>query len=476
MLQISILDKVLRLCLDILSFFCLGGSIMSTKAVQKQQILFTTGNIPKSILAFCGPFLLGILVQNLYGAVDLFVVGQYATTADVSAVTIGSQLMAIVTQLIIGFATGITILIGQYFGAKDKKGLTRTVGASVTLFGISAFILMATYIILHKQFILAVQTPAEAVRAAEQYLLACSFGIVFIVGYNVVSNILTGLGDSKTSFIIILIACIINIVLDVILVKYFYLGALGAAIATTAAQAGSFFFSLIYLKRKGLGFPFSRSDIRFDKMQSIRIIKIGGPVAIQNVMVSFSFLFITAIINQIGLVASAAVGIVEKLITFLFVPATAMGTSVGTASSQNLGAGQPERARKCMWWGIMLAFSAAVLITLYCQIGGATLTGLLSKDREVVLLAASYLKSYILDILMVSLIFPMNGFFNSCGKSWFSLVHSLVTTFAVRIPMAYFLSRTAESSLFLIGFAAPASTLVSVIMCIIFLKWGDSRR
>ncbi|MGL5437173.1 MAG: MATE family efflux transporter [Lachnospiraceae bacterium] len=439
------------------------------KSAVKQESSFTSGSIPKAMFKFSGPYMLGILVQNLYGAVDLFVVGHYATTADVSAVTTGSQMMTIVTQLIIGFATGITILIGQYCGAKDKKSLSRTVGTSIILFGTAAVILTAVYLLLHGQFVAVMQTPPEAVTATKQYLFYCSLGIVFIIGYNVISSILTGMGDSKTPFLFILVACLINVVLDIILVKYIGWGAQGAAIATTTAQAGSFLFSLLFLRYRGMGFSCSGTDLHVDKTQAGKILRIGGPVALQNVLVSASFLFITAIINQIGVAASAAAGVVEKLITFLFVPATAMGTTVGTASSQNIGAGQLDRARQTIWWGILIAFIPAAIITICCQLFGTAMAGIFNKDSEVITLAASYLSSYILDILMVSFVFCMNGYFNSRGKSWFSLLHSLLTTFAVRVPLAFLLSRFEGSSLFLIGFAAPISTLVSLILCIIFL-------
>ena len=431
---------------------------------------FLSGSIPKSMLVFVGPYMLGVLLQNLYGAVDLFVVGHYAATADVSAVTIGSQLMSIVTQLIIGFATGITMLIGQSYGAKDERGLSRTTGASILLFAVAAAILTAIYLGFYRALVAAMQTPVEAVGATEAYLFACAVGIPFIVGYNVVASILTGMGDAKTPFVFIAVACMINIVLDFALVKYLHMGALGAAIATTLAQAGSFFFSLLFLRRRGLGFSLSRADIRFDPAQIGRVAKIGGPVAVQNVLVGASFLFMTAIINQMGLIASAAVGVVEKLITFLFVPAIALGTAVGTASAQNLGAGQQNRARRSMWWGILMALVPAIPIAVFCQFGGETLTRILARDAEVVSMAADYLRSYILDIIMVSFVFCMNGYFNSCGKSWFSLVHSLVTTFAVRVPCAFLLSRAAGASLFLIGWASPASTLVSLVMCLVFLS------
>lgn len=450
---------------------------MSIKAMRKSnlqkkgEINFVSGNLAKELLRFSGPFMLGLLVQNLYGAVDLLVVGNFSTTADVSAVTIGSQLMTIVTQLIIGFATGITVLVGQSFGANDKKRLSKIVGSSIFLFGIAAVLLTAIYLFCNNLFVSLMKTPTEAISATKNYLFACSIGIVFIIGYNIINSILTGLGDSKTPFIFILIACAINVVLDIVLVKFFNMGAFGAAIATTVAQAGSLIFALIFIKIKGLGFSVSKKDVRFNKIESINIFKIGAPVAVQNVLVGISFLFIISIINQMGLAASAAVGVVEKLINFLFVPAIGMGTAVASASSQNLGAGKPKRAKQCLCYGVIIAVIPSVLICVFFQFFGETLTSLFGNTPEVISLSASYLKSYIVDIIMVAFVFCFNGYFNSYNRSWFSLLHSLITTFAVRIPVAYLLSSLENTSLYLIGWASPLSTFVSLIICLVFLYW-----
>lgn len=442
-----------------------------TTAKKKHELTFTSGNLVTAILKFAGPFMLGVLVQNLYGAVDLMVVGQFATTADVSAVTVGSQIINLATQLIIGFASGITILIGRDFGAKDFPRLKKVTGASVFLFGGIGLALTVLYLVFGSHFITMAQTPQAAVAATRNYLYICALGIPFITGYNIINSILTGLGNSKTPFIFITVACCINIVMDLILVTGFHLGAAGAAIATTLAQIGSVVFALLYIRKKGLGFSFHSSELKFSQNSAMQIIKIGTPVAVQNVLVSLSFVFITAIVNQMGLSESAAVGAVEKLITFLFVPVTSLSTAVSTACAQNLGASQPDRAKKALGYGIVMALIPSVLICLYCQWFGTTLTSLFSKDTQVVMLAANYLRSYIFDVIAVAFIFCMNGYFNSRGYSWFSLTHSLITTFAVRVPAAYLLSKMTNSSLYLIGWAAPASTLASLLLCLPFLAY-----
>lgn len=436
----------------------------------------TQGSISKAMLRFAGPFLLTIIVQNLYGAVDLLVVGQFATTADVSAVTIGSQLMSMVTQLVIGFATGTTVLIGQYFGAKNEEGLSKVTGTSITIFCSFALVITGAFLLTYKFFIGLMQTPAEAITATGEYIFVCTIGIVFITGFNIISSLMMGIGNTKTPFLFIIVACIINIVLDVVLVKYVNLGALGAGIATTMAQAGSVLFAIIYLRKKGLGYKFVKKDLKPEKRMVGRIIKIGGPVAIQNIMVGVSFLFITAVINTRGLLESASVGVVEKLINFLFMPAIAFGSAVSTMSAQNIGAGKPERAKKSMWYGIIMALIPSIIVVIFCQFGGALLTGIFTNDAQVRLIADNYLRSYVIDCVLVCFIFAMNGYFNSSGYSWFTLSHSLLTTFALRIPLSFMFNAIENSTLYMIGWAAPLSSLASVILCGLFMVYLSRRK
>lgn len=431
---------------------------------------FTNGNLTKAMLRFVGPYLLGIIVQNLYGAVDLFVVGHYGTTADVSAVTIGSQIMGMLTQLVIGFATGITVLIARYFGAGKKRQLAQATGSAVVLFGVFALAITVAVVLPHRFIVSLMQTPAQAVGPAQSYLLICAAGLVFIVGYNVISCILMGLGDTRTPFLFISVACIINVVFDILLVRYLHWGAMGAAVATTGAQAGSVLFSLLYLKKRGLGFAFTAKDIKPCKKQTLEMLKIGGPVAVQNALVGASFLFITAIINQMGLVASAAVGVVEKLINFLLMPALAFGAAVATVSAQNIGAGLLPRANKSLARGIVMALVPSAFIVVFCQFAAPALASFFTKDTGVIAIAASYLGSYVFDCVMCSFVFCMNGYFNSRGYAWFTLLHSMLATFIVRVPLSFVFARVMDASFFVIGMAAPLSTLVSLLLCTFFAR------
>ena len=290
-------------------------------------------------MIFALPYMFSNLLQVFYGSADLFVVGQFGHTFDVSGVSIGSQAMALITNLVLGLTTGVTVLLGQYLGSKSYRDLSKTIGGAIVLFLIIALGLTFVMLSFNNEITLLMNTPKEAIEATKSYLSICSAGIIFIVGYNVVSSILRGLGDSKTPLLFVFIACMINIVVDFVLVGYFHMGAKGAAIATVSAQGFSFFFALVYLCKKGIGYSFYKEDICFSKYIQ-KIMQIGFPLGLQSVLVNISFLIITIIANQMGLIASASLGVVEKLMGFLMLPAIALGSALASLIALNVGAKQ----------------------------------------------------------------------------------------------------------------------------------------
>lgn len=434
------------------------------------------GSVFKSLMLFAIPFMLSNLLQVLYGATDLFVVGHFASTSDVSAVSIGSQTMAMLTNLILGFTTGITVLLGQFFGAKKEKELAATVGSSIILFTIIAIIISIVLFVFNHQIVDLMHTPNDAIKATRNYLYICSLGTVFIVGYNAVSAILRGIGDSKTPLLFVFIACIINIIVDFMLVDKYQMGASGAAIATVLAQAGAFIFSLVYLKYKGLGFRFSHHDISFNRIMINKITKVGLPIGLQSALVGISFLLITVIVNGMGLVASASVGVVEKLIEFLMLPAMALGNAVATMTAQNFGANQYDRAYKSMRYGIMFCLSISFVVTIICQIDGTIFTRIFSSDQAVIQNAALYLKTYSFDCLCTSFIFCYNGYLNGGGYTVFTMIHSLLSTFILRIPLTLLISKLSGITLFHMGIASPLASSASIIMCIIYIRHLNIKR
>lgn len=435
---------------------------------QKNELL--DGKISSALLKFAAPFLLASFLQALYGAVDLFVVGQFAGSAAVSAVAIGSQVMMTITGIILGISTGGTVLIARRIGEKNPEKAASAVGTLTVLFVILACILTPVMLLLNHQAVSLMQTPAEAVADARTYIFICSCGIPCIIGYNAVSGIFRGIGDSKTPVYFIVIACVVNIAGDFFFSGWLKMGAAGAAAATVGAQMVSFLAFLLYIRKKGLPFAFGRKDIRLQGEDGAAILKVGFPLALQDALVNISFLAITAIVNTLGLTASAAVGIVEKIMGFAFLPAGAFASAVATMSAQNLGAGRPERARSSYRYGVFYSLIFGVAVCVFEQFFPEILPRIFSQDQAVVRAAGQYLRSYTIDCVLVSFVFCTNSYFNGYGKSFISFAHSMVATFCVRIPATYFFSRYATDSLYVMGLAAPAASLVSIIICSFFLR------
>ena len=439
----------------------------------EQKNLLIEGSIFKNLMRFSFPFLLASLLQALYGAADLFVVGQYADSAAVSAVAIGSQVMQTITGVILGITTGGTILIGQYLGAKREKDMAKTIGTIICVFGFLSVALTILMVLFTNPIARIMHTPAEAMKYTQQYIFVCSCGIPFIIGYNAVSGILRGMGDSKTPLYFIAIACVINITVDIILVDFFKMGAVGAAVATVGAQGISFLLAVLFLWKKGFPFEFRKKYIWLFPKKAKIIFHLGLPIALQDGLINISFLLITTIINTMGLTASAAVGVVEKIIVFAMLPPTAFASAIAVMTAQNMGAGKVERAQKSLYAGIACSLVIGIAFWVYSQISPESITSLFSNDKEVIYTAAIYLKSYSLDCILVCFIFCMNSFFSGCGHPIFPMVHSLIATFLIRIPVSFFLSRIEGITLYKIGFGAPLATFISLIMCIIYMKYGS---
>lgn len=440
--------------------------------MRKQHTSLTEGKIVPSLLEFAVPFLLANLLQALYGATDLFVIGRFSNAAEVSAVAVGSQVMQTITGIVLGLATGGTILIGQYWGAKKNRDVARTIGTIIWAFSIIAVVLTIVMALSTGMITTLMRTPKEAAPYARQYIFICSCGIIFIVGYNVVSGILRGLGDSKTPLLFVAVACAVNMVLDVVLVHTFHMGAAGAALATIFSQAISLLLAILFLKKRGFAFEFSHSDVRLDRPRAKKILRLGLPIALQDGLINISFLLITVITNAMGLIASASVGVVEKIIIFAMLPLSAFSSAVAVMTAQNVGAGKRSRAEKSMYAGIGCSLVFGVAFYVYAQVNAASLTSLFSTDAAVIRTAALYLRSYSLDCILVCFVFCPDAFFSGCGHTLFPLLHSLISTFLVRVPMSLFLSRIPGMTLYGIGFTAPSTTLLSIVMCAFYLKSG----
>ncbi|MCR4742169.1 MAG: MATE family efflux transporter [Treponema sp.] len=430
-----------------------------------ETILFTEGRIAPRLVRFALPVLGALFLQSFYGAVDLLVVGQFGTAADVSAVATGTMMMQTITFIITGLAMGTTIQMGQALGANKKDKAANIVGSSLIFFVILALVVTVLMIFLTRPFALLMQTPAQAFDKTLAYVHICSAGTLFIAGYNVLGGLFRGMGDSKTPLLTVLVACIINIFGDLLFVAVFKMAAAGAAYATVLAQALSVIFCLIVVKKKGLPFDFSRRNIRWDGPLIQLVIKTGAPISLQDGLVTISFLVIAAIINRLGLIASAGVGVAERVCGFIMLVPSAFSQSLSAFVAQNVGARKYDRAKKALLYSIMASLACGILIGSAAFFRGDLLAAIFSKDKEVIAAAHSYLKAYAIDTLFVSFLFCFIGYFNGCGRTTFVMIQGIVGAFCVRIPVSYLMSLTANPSLFRIGLATPSSTLVQIILC-----------
>ncbi len=428
------------------------------------------GPLLPTLLKFTFPILLSILLQTTYGTVDLLVVGQFASVADVSGVTIGSQIMVTITSFCTGLSMGTTILLGQYIGSRQKEKTSKTVGVSLFLFSLLAVIITLGILILNDQIIALMKTPTESMTQTKSYLTFCGMGAVFIVSYNLLGSIFRGIGDSKTPLIAVAIACVVNIVMDLILVAVLGMGASGAALATTIAQATSVVLSICMIRKQTLPFTFVKETISFDFFYVKRIITLGLPIALQSVLVSVSFLFVTSIINVFGVTASAAVGIVEKITGLVMIVPQAFMQSLSAFTAQNIGAGKWKRASKGLRYGITFSLVFGVVTTYLSAFHGTIFTQIFTSDPQITESALLYLKSYSIDIMLVAIMFSMTGYFNGCGKTAFVMIQCVFGAFCIRIPLAYFFSTLEHTSLFIIGLATPSSTIFQVILCMVYYR------
>ena len=431
----------------------------------KQTQNFTEGKIFSPLIRFALPVLLALFLQTMYGAVDLLVVGQFGNSADVSAVSTGSLVMQTVTVVITSLAMGLTVLVGRKIGEGFKEEAGSIIGSGIWLFAVIAMVLSAAMVCAAPALAQLMHAPVEAFDKTVEYIVICSAGTVFIVAYNLVGSIFRGIGDSTMPLVTVAIACVLNIIGDLVLVAGFHMGTAGAAIATVFAQAVSVALSLVIIRRKELPFTFRAKDIRPKADYIKQILFLGVPIALQELLVSISFLAITAIVNGLGLTISAGVGVAEKLCGFVMLVPSAYMQAMSAFVAQNMGAGKPERARKALLCGITSSLAVGAVMGYFTFFHGDILAGMFAKDAPVIAAAAEYLKAYAIDCLLTAFLFCFIGYFNGTGATLFVMLQGIIGAFGVRLPVSWLVSRQATATLFHIGLATPASTLVQIVLC-----------
>lgn len=427
----------------------------------------TNGSVLKNIAYFSLPYLLSYFLQTLYGLADLFIIGQFEGVASTTAVSIGSQVMHMLTVMIVGLAMGSTVCIGQAVGAGDKKHASAAIGNTVTLFMLLSVVITALFLALVRPIVSVMSTPAEAADGTRAYLTICFIGIPFITAYNIISSIFRGLGDSKSPMIFIAVACAANIALDYIFIGAMGLGPAGAALGTTLSQAISVVFSLVVILRRKSGISLERRDLHPQRDTMGRLLRIGVPVAAQDGLIQIAFIVITVIANRRGLDAAAAVGIVEKIISFVFLVPSSMLSTVSALCAQNIGAGKQARAEQTLRYAVIIAVSFGIIIALLTQFISEQAVGLFTPDVIVITLGGQYLRGYIWDALFAGIHFCFSGYFCACGRSEISFIHNISAIALVRIPGVYLTSKLFPDTLLPMGLATAAGSLLSVIICVI---------
>ncbi len=437
---------------------------------------FTRGAILSKLIGFALPMLLALFLQAMYGAIDLLVVGRFGISADVSAVSTGSQIMQTVTFMIEGVSMGITVLAGHRIGEGNNKEAGRVIGSGIALFAMIAVGATAVMLACARPLAALMRAPEEAFGRTVSYIFVCSAGMIFIVAYNLIGSIFRGVGNSRVPLMTVAIACAFNIIGDLVFVAGFKLGVAGAALATVMAQGVSVLLSLIIIKRVKMPFRLTRRDIRLRKRIVKRILFLGIPIALQDLLVSISFLVILAIVNSLGLVASAGVGVAEKLCAFIMLVPSAYMQSMSAFVAQNIGAERYDRAKKALLCGILSSLAVGVVMFYVSFFQGDKLSTIFTSDPEVIAAAASYLKAYAFDCILTSFLFCFSGYFNGCGKTMFNMAQGVLGAFCVRIPVSYFVSRIAGVPLFYIGLATPCSTIVQIILCLIYFMITENKK
>jgi putative MATE family efflux protein len=446
--------------------------------MEKIENNLSEGSVLKKLVMFAIPFLISNIVQSFYNVADMLIAGNFCGTESMSGVTIGGQFTVILTNIIIGLCVGGTVLIGQYVGSNSREALKRVTATLITLLLILSLIIMVVMLTFRDTALHLIRTPPESYSEGSQYYTVTMTGIVFIFAYNALSAILRGMGDSKHPFYFVLIACITNIVMDLVFVCVFKMAAFGVGLATVISQALSVFLCVAYMIRNNFVFDFKPSSFRIYKDQLKLIIRFGLPTSAQNGVISLSFLFITSLVNTVGgVTASAAVGAWGQFNGFAFMPTQAIGASVSTMSAQNIGAGRLDRAVQSCKIGIAFAVPITFLFFVLVRVFPAQILSLFGRDPEMIQAGITYISAFSYDFFFIPFAFCINGFLIGGGHTVYTLINSMVSSVLLRAPVCYFLGVGMHWGLFGVGLGAPVASVGAMVMTVVFLmsgKWKEN--
>ena len=440
-----------------------------------EQQDFTTGSIPVKMIRFMLPILGALILQAMYSAVDMLIVGRFGTTEGISGVSTGSNIVNIVTFTIGGLTMGVTFLLGRYLGEKRPEKMSEVIGGTIFFYALLSVAMMVFLVVSARPFARLMQAPEEALDLTVLYIRICGVGILFVISYNVISSVFRGMGDSRLPLIFVAIACAANIVGDLLLVGVFHMNVAGAAIATIAAQAISVLLSLLIIRKQELPFKLRKEDIRFNP-EVIRFLKLGAPLALQEILTHGTFLALCAFINRLGLDASSGYGVAQRIQVFVMLIPSAIMQSMSSFVAQNVGAEREDRAKKAMLCGMTFGACIGIVIAYLTFFHGDMIASLFSKDQAVVVRAFEFLRGFAVEAVVTSFLFSFMGYFNGHGLSVFVMAQGLAQSFLVRLPMSYIMSIQPNASLTYIGLAAPTATVFGITLCLIFFFWQERKR
>lgn len=428
---------------------------------------FTNGSILKKLIKFMIPILGSLILQAMYGAVDLMIVGQFGTTTGLSGISTGSNIMNMATFVVAGLAMAVTVQISKYIGMQKHERIGRLIGCTIALFSILSIVLSVLLIAFARPFAQLMQAPEEALDLTVQYIRICGAGFLLITAYNTISSVFRGMGDSKSPLLFVLIACVVNIFGDLLLVAGLHMNVAGAALATVAAQGVSVLLSVFIIRKKEFPFTLRKKDICLNEELG-GIIKIGTPIALQELLTQFSFLALCAFVNSLGLAASSGYGVANKVQSFAMLIPSALMQSMSSFVSQNVGAGKEKRAFRSMLTGMAIGGVIGVFVFMGLVFFGDKMASVFTGDREVITEAYSYMKGFSSEVILTAVLFSFMGYYNGHARTFWVMVQGLAQTFIVRLPVAYAMTVLPDPSLFKIALAGPSATLFGIVLNVIY--------
>lgn len=440
----------------------------------------TEGNILRHLLYFSAPLLIGNIFQNLYSAIDSFWVGHYVGKEALGAVSLVFPIMFFLVSVVFGAVGGSTILVAQYYGAKDMDNLEKTINTSFLFTMVSSIIISVLGILSTRPLLVLLNTPKDILPLAQQFLLISFAGLFFSFGYNLLNAILRGIGDTINPLKFLIISTVINILLDPPLIIGFGplpgLGIRGAAWATVISQALAFFFILYYLNKKEHFLSIKFSSLKIHPLILRQMLRLGIPMGIQSVAVSLGMLFLTALINLFGANVVAGFGAASRISAFATLPAMSLSMGISTLTGQNVGAKKLERIKEVIFWGAAVASLIALIMTLAIQLSAGYLVRLFTSDPAVVEVGESFLRIESLGYLFFMLMFAFNGVLQGAGRTLSTMFVSLGSLWVIRLPLAYFLAITLGWQEEGIWFSVPLSYLAGFILSYVFYRTSKIRK